>query len=335
MEEHSPRVTVFMAAYNASEHIKEAINSILNQTYANFELLIVNDGSTDTTAEIVAAFSDNRIRTIDNGDNKGLIYTRNIALLEAKGELLAIMDSDDIASRDRLALQVAAFDNNPALALYGGQAKVIDEKNNVVGAIQETETNPDLLKIRLLFHNTFVHSSVMMRTAVFREMGGYQEPFAEDYDLFLRISNKYHVANSSSLLVSYRMHGQNVSNKKGVEIINRLLPIKGKLLTSMGLPADSDYQKIMALPYIWQEVSVEKYKDLYAKILNQNKRITRFNEALLEEYMFNKWYDVVFQLGKEKSFGLFLAKPMFSWKYSTFKQFRKTFKKSLKSIFKK
>ena len=343
MENFKPTVTVFMAAYNAREYIREAINSILNQTYNNFELLIVDDGSTDDTSLILKEFDDERIRIIENKKNQGLTYTRNIALTEAKGEFLAIMDSDDVSLPDRLKIQIAAFRINPSLALYGGQAKVIDYNSKEIGMIHESETDPELLKIRLLFQNTFVHSSVMMRTEVFREMNGYQEQFAEDYDLFLRIAHKYPVANSSAFVVLYRTHDNNISRKHGNEIVNRLLPIKEKVLIRSGLPSDINHQKMLTNPFIWFEIPIQTYRSFYSTLILNNRDNKIYNEELFEQYIFNRWYDVITHMGGINTFTLFFVRPLFKWKYcsfkrllkmfqKSFKQFRKAFKRSLKHL---
>jgi len=330
----SPSVTVFMAAYNASKYIEVAVKSILNQTYQDFELLIVNDGSTDDTSEILESFKDERIRIINNLENKGLIYTRNIALQEARGQFIAIMDSDDISYPNRLAIQIDAFKDKPDLALYGGQAKMIDENQEEIGFIKESETNPNLLKVKLLFHNTFVHSSVMIRTSVFREFGGYQEPFAEDYDLFLRIAQKYAVGNSSEFVIAYRWHESNISRTEGEKIVKQLLPIKGKLLKKIGLKSTISQQKILTNPYLWDDVSIYEYQELFRSLLSYNKKEKAFNEQILEGIIFDKWYNAVIHLGRANTLKLFFSKPMFRWKYCTFKKIRKTFKKSIKSIFK-
>ncbi|WP_313269226.1 glycosyltransferase [Sphingobacterium sp.] len=330
----APSVTVFMAAYNASKYIEVAVKSILNQTYQDFELLIVNDGSTDDTSEILKSFKDERIRIINNVENKGLTYTRNIALKEARGQFIAIMDSDDMSYPNRLAIQIDAFNDKPHLALYGGQAKMIDENQKEIGFIEESETNPDLLKVKLLFHNTFVHSSVMIRTSIFREFGGYQEPFAEDYDLFLRIAQKYAVGNSSEFFVAYRWHGSNISRTEGEKIVKQLLPIKGKLLKKIGLKSTISQQKILTNPYLWNDVSIYEYQELFRSLLLYNKQEKTFDDQILEEIIFDKWYDALIHLGGANSAKLFFSKPIFKWRYCTFKKLRKILKKSIKSIIK-
>ena len=174
----------------------------------------------------------------------------------------------------------------------------------------------------------------MMRTAVFREFAGYQEPFAEDYDLFLRIAQKYAVANSSEFIVAYRWHGSNVSKTQGEKIVKRLLPIKEKLLKKMELKSGLNQQKILTHPYIWDDVSIYEYRDLYISLLEYNKRKKAFGEQILEQIIFEKWYIIVMHLGGVNTMKLFFSNPIFKWEYCTFKQMRKTFKKSIKSIFK-
>src|SRR5690606_34870006 len=208
-------VTVFMAAYNATPYIAQAIQSILNQSFRDFELLIVDDGSTDNTVEIINSFDDPRIRLIENDSNKGLGFTRNIALKEAKGEFLAILDADDIAFPKRLEKQVNHFFINPKLAVLGSYAHIIDKKGNRTGKDIKLSCNSDKLRATLFLSNTFVHSSIMMRTSIFREIGGYpNHPVAQDYALLVRIGLKYEIENLPEYLVEYRMHDSNISLQK-------------------------------------------------------------------------------------------------------------------------
>jgi glycosyltransferase involved in cell wall biosynthesis len=112
-----PKITVFMAAYNSENYISDSIKSILDQSFSDFELLIINDGSTDLTVDIIEKFNDPRIRLVHNDKNRGLTYTRNVALTEALGEYIAILDSDDIAVKNRLELQYNFFQQHPEYAL--------------------------------------------------------------------------------------------------------------------------------------------------------------------------------------------------------------------------
>ncbi|MFS8652378.1 MAG: glycosyltransferase family 2 protein, partial [Caldibacillus sp.] len=114
-----PFVTVFMPVYNSGKYLVEAIESILRQTYRNLELLIVDDGSTDHSIEIIKTFADPRIRLIKNDQNRGIPFTRNVGLKEARGKYLAIMDSDDISHPERIERQVAYLENHPAIDVAG------------------------------------------------------------------------------------------------------------------------------------------------------------------------------------------------------------------------
>lgn len=128
-----PKITVFMAAYNQADFIQQSINSVLTQSFSDFELIIVNDGSIDNTTTIVESFNDNRIRLVHNDGNKGLIYTRNRLLTLAQGEYIAILDGDDIAYQDRLKLQYNFLLANPEVVLCGGHAAIINEHGNKTG----------------------------------------------------------------------------------------------------------------------------------------------------------------------------------------------------------
>lgn len=119
-----------MPVYNGERFLREAIESVLQQTFADFELLIVNDGSTDRSLDIIQTYNDSRIRLIDNGANLGLIAARNTGLKNARGEYIALLDCDDIAYPDRLAEQIAFLDKNPSFGMVGAWIEMIDEKSN-------------------------------------------------------------------------------------------------------------------------------------------------------------------------------------------------------------
>lgn len=132
---NSPLVTVFMAVYNGQKYISEAINSILNQTFRDFELLIIDDGSTDNTIDNIKLFTDDRIRLIQNHKNLGLFVTRNYGIDQAKGKYFAILDSDDIAFPNRLQIQVNFMERNPQYALCGAKAKVINQMGEEIDVL--------------------------------------------------------------------------------------------------------------------------------------------------------------------------------------------------------
>ncbi|VAX23740.1 hypothetical protein MNBD_NITROSPINAE02-1783 [hydrothermal vent metagenome] len=219
--EKKPLVTVLLPAYNAGKYIKTSIKSILSQTYENFELLIMNDGSDDETERIVGAFHDSRIRYVRNETNQGLVWALNRGLALAKGDLVARQDADDISYPERLAKQVSYMVENEETVLLGAQGVVVDEdgQNVNVGFYDKPETQAGI-RWRLCFDNAFIHTSVMFRKKVILdEFKGYREftslksrSPAQDFELWSRIAKDRKVANLPDVLVKCREHAQSVSS---------------------------------------------------------------------------------------------------------------------------
>jgi glycosyltransferase involved in cell wall biosynthesis len=208
-----PRVSVLMAVYNTARYLEAALTSVSTQTFEDFELIVVNDGSTDESARILSSYlaREPRMRLISR-DNRGLIHTRNQLLQEAQGELVAWMDSDDISMPDRLRLQVDRFDADADLVCLGGAVEVIDPEGWSIGSVSFPLNHDSIVEAQKQGGGSRF-PTVMMRTQCAREVGGFREPFAigEDLDLFIRMSEKGHMANLPEVLVRYRQHPQSVS----------------------------------------------------------------------------------------------------------------------------
>lgn len=158
-----PHVSVLMLAYNVEHYIGQAIQSILDQSFEDFELIIFNDGSTDGTASVVTQYSDPRIRFMDNSVNKGLAHARQNTLAAALGKYVAILDSDDIAMSERLAKQYYFMESHSDVALCGGNALLIDEEGKSTGELLHPVYQTAEWKVRFFWNNIFVNSSVMFR----------------------------------------------------------------------------------------------------------------------------------------------------------------------------
>lgn len=208
----SPSLTVLMPVYNAGPHIREAIESILAQTHADFELLIIDDGSKDDSAATISSYTDARIRFVRNEQNLGLIATLNKGLAEANGELIARMDQDDIALPERLALQLAAFRREPDLIALGTSLTLMNVRGKTVGELPVL-TGHEQIKRALAVTNPFAHPSMMFKRAAALEVGGYhKEAYAtEDYDLWTRLSDLGPVANLKERLLRYRLNPKGMS----------------------------------------------------------------------------------------------------------------------------
>ncbi len=162
---NSPRVTVLMTVYNGLPYIAAAVESILSQTFTDFEFLIINDGSPDNSMAAVAEYRDDRIRVVDNPENIGQTRSLNRGLQLARGELIARLDQDDIALPERLEKQVAFADANPQVAALGTAATIIDEQGIDIGSAPVL-TSERTLRWGLLFHNVLSHPSVMFRRSI-------------------------------------------------------------------------------------------------------------------------------------------------------------------------
>ena len=157
-----PKVTVLMSVYNGEKHLREAIDSILNQTFGDFEFLIINDGSTDRTADILQSYQDSRIKIIHNEKNIGLTKSLNKGLKLAKGEYLARMDADDISYPNRLEVQYEYMEKNPNVGIVGSWNDVIDDIGNTIGFWKCNYSSEEIYYI-LNFRNCLTHCSVLFK----------------------------------------------------------------------------------------------------------------------------------------------------------------------------
>ena len=207
-----PLVSVLMTMYNADTHLRAAVESILNQTMRDFELIIVDDGSTDESVALMKNWDDPRIRLIQNPVNKGQTLCLNQGLALARGNWVARQDADDISLPSRLETQINAVTKNPGLTLIGSQAWIIDHAGKFEGTLN-LPLEMESLEWASLFENPFVHTAVMYRRDQITNLGGYDESFAicQDYELWLRILRIHRGINLSARLVQYRHTAQSLS----------------------------------------------------------------------------------------------------------------------------
>jgi len=195
-----------MPVFNSGAWLRQAVESVRTQSFAPFELIIVNDGSTDQTGQIVedAARSDARIRAVHQ-EHRGIGAALNCGIALARAPIIARMDADDVAAPDRLRIQMAFLDAHSGVAAVGSWAHVIDDQGRSIGD-RRPATEPSQLRDILPKQNPFVHTSMMMRADVLRGLGGYRPVLdgAEDYDLWLRMSERAELANVPEFLLSYR-----------------------------------------------------------------------------------------------------------------------------------
>ena len=202
-----------MPVYNGEKYLSEAIESILNQTFKDFEFLIINDGSTDSSREIILSYDDYRIKLIENDNNIGLTKSLNKGIDIACGKYIARMDADDISMPERLEKQVDFMENHEDIAVCGSWFSVIDDKGNILSEVK-TQINHEFLFFELFFKNPIGHATTIMRKSVIEHTGRYDPDYVvtQDYYLWFRIiESGYKIHNIDRVLIYYRKHENMVS----------------------------------------------------------------------------------------------------------------------------
>lgn len=211
----SPRVSVLMGVYNGGAHLGEAVESILGQTFPDLELIVVDDGSTDETRAVLAAYPDERMRVLHQ-DHAGLTRALNHALGKARGEYVARQDADDVSHPTRIERQVRFLDAHPEIALVGTWVQLIDGDGDELATLH-FETEPARIAALLPRENHFTHGTLMARRTILQAIGGYREAFryAQDYDLTLRLIERYALGNLPEELYRLRQGADKISYRRG------------------------------------------------------------------------------------------------------------------------
>lgn len=216
-----------MPVYNAERFVREAIESILAQTYADFELIIINDGSTDRSEEIIRSFSDSRIHLISQS-NAGVIGALNAGLKVARGIYIARMDADDISESTRLEKQVNFLKGNPDIALCGTWATTIDEKGVEIGKYEYPPINHTSIRQIMVRRNPFIHPSIMFTKKAIESVGIYDPRYkhAEDYELWTRMAARSKTANIPERLLRYRILEGSITRRNWGAMIRKAIRVR-------------------------------------------------------------------------------------------------------------
>lgn len=237
-----PKVTVFIPVYNREKYVAAAIESVLTQSFTNFELLLIDDGSTDRSVEIIRSYTtDPRVRLVCNGDNLGIPKTRNKGIDLARGEYTAMLDSDDCTYPTRLEKQVAFLDRHRDFAVVGAWATRMDEEGRSLRRVKILPVSPGELQSRLLFRSCHYHSAIMARTSLLREYR-YREQYvvSEDFDLFVRLARNYKLGNLPNILVCRRVHAGRITREKAQLVKEKNLEIVSAQLIELGVTFTPD-----------------------------------------------------------------------------------------------
>lgn len=212
-------ISVVIPCFNAQNFIGSAITSILAQSFTDFELIIINDGSSDNTHDEINHFSDHRITYIQNAENQGNYAARNIGINISKGKYICMMDADDISDPERLKIQHQFMEAHPKIGIIGALSEIIDKNNNPIGFIDRPLSTADL-KVNLLIDNYLTQSTLMMRSNLIKKHSMlYDESFkyTGDYDFVVRCAKKHKLRNLNQYLIKYRVHDSQISKTKRIE----------------------------------------------------------------------------------------------------------------------
>ena len=282
----TPRVSILMPVYNVASYLREAMDSMLAQTYTDFELIVLDDCSPDNSAEILDTYTDPRIVRYRGEKNVGLSNVLNVGMAMARGELIARMDSDDISTPERLATQVAYLDAHPEVDLCSCGMELF-------GAKQETwvrETNVEDVKITALFHSPILHASSMWRREAFERVGlrFLQEMVpAEDYDMWTRaMAAGQRLVNIPQVMYLYRIHPSQATTQTD-KTAKKDREVKANYLRM--LYPEQDMSDVDLLPTLMAS-DLGRIKQSVVRLLEANKRAPFFEVARLEKRLWNYYY---------------------------------------------
>lgn len=292
-----PHVTVLMSVYNSEKYLREAIDSILAQTFNHFEFLIVNDCSSDSSFELMKSYNDSRIRIIKNPTNIGLTRSLNIGISNAKGEYIVRMDADDISCHNRLELLVQYMDNNPDVGICGSWAETIEKSPRKL----TPDCSPENIRTELFFHNIIIHPSVIIRKSVLE--GNHLEYnekllFAQDYDLWVKCSKYTKITNIPEFLLRYRISNTQLSSNRLINQHKSAMDTRVWILRQLGIkvtPEEFDIHAFLIYcicfeaEHIFQNlrqtstsITSEKLFDWILKIVHSNRVTGVYDPELFE-----------------------------------------------------
>lgn len=297
MRDTAPRLTVLLPVYNAAPYLGEAVRSVLGQSFADFELLAIDDGSTDESLDILRSFGDSRMRVERNDANLGLIATLNKGIDLARGEFVARMDGDDVAMPRRLEAQVALMDGDAGLGACG---MFIETFGHGHPAVQRYPVRNEQVQCHLLGYTPMAHPTVMFRKPMFDHHGLRYDrnfPHAEDYDLLERASHCFRLANIPEVGLRYRLHATQVSRVHSGILQESVARIRSR---RMKLFLQDEYSE--SVPDILEMFfntgrhvtleDVSEIREWIDRIMDRNRNARMFNDAELSEFLAARWINM-------------------------------------------
>lgn len=282
----TPLISVVMSVYNEENYLQEAIDSILKQTVQDFELIVVDDCSTDRTREILQEYQDPRIHVVRNEENRGLTANLNLAVSLAKGQYIARMDGDDLSHPNRFERQLRYLKEHPELKLISCRTETFGQEH----LRSDIQGEPEYLRCRMLVRPVLAHPGFMVRGEIFRELGfRYDESFrqAQDYDLAARISRRYAIGICPEILLKYRAHSGQVSSKSGSRQFANADRVRSRLLEELGIHLNEeewqDYRRLVLEEHTEDKAAYVRVVRILDRIVEQNQERKIYDPVILKD----------------------------------------------------
>ena len=329
---NEPLITVITAVYNGSKYIEATIQSILNQTIASFEYIIIDDASTDDSVDKILSFNDKRIILVKNSVNQKLTKTRNIGLNNARGRYVALIDHDDIAKPERFARQIEFIESDESFVLVGSFAENVDESGQALKQRVKRYDDPEELRARLMFRNPFVNSTLMFKRAEvdtirYRD----QYPLSEDYDFILQLSAIGKIGIIPEILVSYRVHSTNYSSAMLGDMRRLGNQLKQEQIRKIGILAtDEELKTHSNFENLCDDIDAEVVGDIFIwvnKLLDSNQSTGYYGNNTFEKVIADEIIDLSGRAVVKKNIGIrpflnvFYLKSTFHRKKQVFRIF--------------
>jgi glycosyltransferase involved in cell wall biosynthesis len=290
----TPKISVVMSAYNAAAYLREAIESILAQTFRDFEFIIINDGSRDDTGQIILSFTDPRIVYIKNESNLGLIASLNKGLQAATGKYIARMDADDISLPVRFQKQIDLLESNNEVVVCGSDYFLLSRKNL---HLVKNKNDSDYQKSMLLFAPCFCHPAVMMRNIFSKQNLFYKKEYkhVEDYKLWTDLISYGEFANVNEPLLKYRSHPGQVSTENQLIQTEASKRIREEYYRNLGLKLSAKESEALNIignnVFISSEETLKEIEKALRELIKQNHSLELFSPASFNKLIHKAWLD--------------------------------------------
>lgn len=285
MSKNNPMISVIMSTYNEEKYIETSLKSLLNQTFKDFEIIIVDDASTDHTRQLIQGLQDKRIHLISNEENQGLTKNLNKALQYVTGKYIARMDGDDIAFPKRFEKQYQYMEKHPDTMLVSCYTKSFGD-SDLVFALPD---NSEVLKVRMLVRPVYAHPGFMMRRELIESGYRYNEEYrtAQDYEFASRVAEKYKIGLVPEVLLLYRVHKKQISAKAGNQQFNNADRIRKRQLERLGIQLSKtewqDYQKLVKEEKVNGLEDFDRVYEIIQKMVSCNVKTKIYDAKIMEK----------------------------------------------------